>query len=134
METYRKISIEEAENFTPYLKDYLCERYSFIDRFKDSPKHKVDFSEQGITNAFAYRHGFGNTEKKVILTFLNNLEIIKYLYDNRPKYLVTRTYNIINNEGYIETITEEEITFGYDKLNYKGKYDKQAKISIKLIS
>lgn len=138
MSEIKKHTQEEANNFSPYLKHMLCRVYGYIERFKDNPEPRfkfVDFTEHGV--GMVFRIFYGHTEGKVIETFLNNLDVIKVLYDNQPEYLVTHSFIVTNENGEEERKVETETLFGYDRerllIGHRRSYSSSYRVSVKLI-
>lgn len=136
MSEIKKHTQEEANNFSPYLKHMLCRVYGYIEKFKDDPKYNaIDFTYQGVY--LTYKIFYGHTEGKVIETFLNNLDVIKVLYDNQPEYLVTHSFIVTNENGEEERKEETQTVFGYDRerLLIRHEYSDSSsyRVSVKLI-
>ena len=119
---------EWFNNLTPSVKDMVCRTYDYIMRHKDNPEVIADFTERGI--AWAVRSSnHGSVSDKHIQRYVDNLDHIKNLYDNRPSKKIAYWTEIKENVEvgvYAHCEFKHYTIFGYDtqKMNERIQHER----------
>jgi len=107
---------EWFEALTPSVKDMVCDHYLYILRHHD-------FTDEGITVG-CMRSSITSLSPKFIQRFIDNIDHIKNLYDNRPSKTVNHWTLIKENleYGIYANCRFKRVTvFGYDEQKIKNR-------------
>lgn len=104
------ITQEDIDGYTPHLKDTLSRIYKYVIRHQEKDK-LVNFTIEGIN--VVQRRLYGSGSGRMSEKFLANLDVIKKIADEQPKYKISHTFNDSVENGGI--MVEEEFVFGYDE-------------------
>ena len=119
---------EWFEALKPSTKDMVCRTYHYIMLHKDNPEVIADFTERGIAWAVRSTSITGVSDKH-IKRYIDNLDHIKKLYDNRPSKRIV--YWTVVNENldwdiYAHCRVKYYTIFGYDnqKMNDRIQHER----------
>ncbi len=108
---------EWFEALKPSVKDMVCRTYHYIMLHKDNPDSPTDFTDEGI--AWACRStSITSVTDKHIQRYIDNIDHIKNLYDNRPSKNIVYWTEIKENlekDTYAHCEFKYYTIFGYDK-------------------
>ena len=119
---------EWFEALKPSTKDMVCRTYGYIMRHKDNPEVIADFTERGISWAVRSSN-HGSVSDKHIQRYIDNIDHIKNLYDNRPSKTITYWNDIeesLDHGVYAQCEFKHYTIFGYDnqKMNDRIQHER----------
>lgn len=108
MQTSLVITKEKLDSYTPFLKDYLCKLYRYVNIHFKANDVIEQFSELHVLQAIRNlsMSGSSNFDVNVARRFLVNLDLIKELVENQPSKTIE--YGFMN---YIDDDSTKEKVF-----------------------